>query len=188
MSEEKKSAGAQDTSKKAELAITKKKTTTTAIKPKKKTVSATPATSSDLWQAFDDTFERFRNDFADLLFPTRWFDVASFVPEVRVPAVDLEDREKDYLLTAEMPGFKRKDIEIEVQDNSVAITGYAGWKYDEKGKLYICKERACKTFYREVGLPEEIDLEGVTANLTEGILQITLPKKAPKPRRKISVK
>ena len=50
------------------------------------------------------------------------------MPETRVPAVDLEEREKDYLLKAEMPGLKREDIEIEVQSSSVAITGKVGWK------------------------------------------------------------
>jgi HSP20 family protein len=44
----------------------------------------------------------------------------------------LEDHGKDYLLKAEMPGFKKDDIEIEAQDDSIAITGKMGWKYDEK--------------------------------------------------------
>ncbi|MGZ4851332.1 MAG: Hsp20/alpha crystallin family protein, partial [Candidatus Bathyarchaeia archaeon] len=69
-----------------------------------------------------------------------------------------------------------------------AITGTAGWKYDEKGQLYICKERACKTFYREIELPEEIKIHEVNANLTDGVLEITLPKKAPKQKRKITPK
>ena len=111
----------------------------------------------------------------------------TLLPETRVPAVDLEDREKDFLLKAEMPGFKKDDIEIDVQDNAVVITGEVGWKYDKKERDYICKERACKTFYREVDLPEEINVDKVTANLTEGVLEITLPKKIPKPKRKVKV-
>lgn len=39
-----------------------------------------------------------------------------------------------------MPGFKKEDIEIGVQDDSVAITGKVGWKYDEKAQAYVCKE------------------------------------------------
>jgi HSP20 family protein len=87
-----------------------------------------------------------------------------------------------------MPGFKKEDIEIEVTDNSMAISGYAGWKYDEKGKLYICKERACETFYREITLPEEIKSDDVTANLADGVLEVTLPKKAPKKKTKVEIK
>ena len=105
-----------------------------------------------------------------------------------MPVKDLQDNEKEYVVTVEMPGFKKEDIELEVQDNSIPITGYAGWKYDEKGKLYVCKERACETFYREIELPEEIKIDDVKANLTDGVLDILLPKKAPKEKRKVSIK
>ena len=101
--------------------------------------------------------------------------------------IDLEEREKDFLLKAEMPGFKKENIEIEVEDDFVAITGEVGWKYDKKEHEYLCKERACKTFYRIVDLPEEIKVDEVTANLTEGVLEITLPKKMPKQKRKVKV-
>jgi HSP20 family protein len=172
---------------KAEIAVTNKKPTI-INNPSKKRSALAPASPSDVWQAFDDTFARFRSDFEDILFPASLAKTFSFVPEIRVPAVDLKDGEKEYTLNAEMPGFKKEDIEIEVQENSVAITGTAGWKYDDKGKLYICKERACKTFYRRIELPEQVKIHEVNANLTEGVLEITLPKKAPKQKRKITPK
>jgi HSP20 family protein len=56
---------------------------------------------------------------------------------------------------------------------------------------YICKERACNSFYRFVELPEEIKAEDVNANLSDGVLEVTLPKKNPKPqkqKRKVQVK
>lgn len=187
MSEKKKSAKEEETSKKPEIAVTKKKPAAIS-KPSKKTSALAPTTPSNLWQAFDETFARFRNDFEDLLFPANWAEPFSLIPETRAPAVDLEDREKDYLLKAEMPGFKKEDIEIEVQSDSVAITGTAGWKYDKKARAYLCKERACKTFYRMVELPEEIKVDDVVANLSEGVLEVTLPKKAPKPKRKVALK
>jgi len=172
--------------KKTEVAVKKKKVSTP--KPKEKTTAVAPAAPQDLWRAFDDAFERFRSDFEDLLFPSYWDTALSLLPQTRVPAVDLEDREKDYLLKAEMPGFKKEDIEIEVKEDSVEITGKAGWKYDKKAQAYICKERACESFYRMVELPEEIKVDGVAANLSEGVLEITLPKKAPKQKRKVTIK
>ena len=81
------------------------------------------ASPTDIWQAFEDTFARFRNDFEDILFPANWAKAFSFIPEIRVPVLDLEYREKEYLLKAEMPGFKKEDIEIEAQEDSIAITG-----------------------------------------------------------------
>jgi HSP20 family protein len=159
------------------------------IKPTRKTTSAARRRSQsqgDIEQAFDQIVDNFRNDFEDLLFPS-----LIEVPEVRVPAIDLENREKDFILKAEMPGFKKDEIEINVQEDGVEITGISGWKYDQKGDGYICKERACKSFYRFVDLPEEIKVDDVDANLSDGILEIMLPKKTPKPqkpKRKITLK
>jgi HSP20 family protein len=186
MTEKKKPDEKEATSKKTELAITKKKPSAISRPSKKPTALASTA-PSDLYQAFDDTFERFRNDFEDLLFPSTWASTFSLLPETRVPAMDLEDHGKEFVLKAEMPGFKKENIEIDVQDNAVAITGEVGWKYDRKEHEYLCKERACKTFYRTVDLPEEVKVDGVTANLTEGVLEITLPKKLPKQKRKVKV-
>jgi len=156
-------------------------------KAKEKPTPIAPAAPMDLWRSFDETFERFRSDFEDILFPSYWDRALTLLPETRVPAIDLEDREKDYLLKAEMPGFKKEDIEIEVQEDSVEITGRVGWKYDKKTKGYICKERACESFYRLLQLPEEIKIDEVTANLEDGILEIVLPKKAPKKKRKMTL-
>jgi HSP20 family protein len=187
MSEKKTPVEEEAPSKKTELAVTKKKPTAIS-KPSKKPVELAPTSTSNLYQAFDDTFERFRDDFEDLFFPSTWVNQFALTPETRVPAVDLEDQGKDFLLKAEMPGFKKDDIEIDVQDDVIVITGEAGWKYDRKERDYICKERACKTFYREVDLPEEIKVDEVSANLSDGVLEITLPKKTPKQKRKVKVK
>ena len=183
---EKKKPVAEEATKKSEIAVTAKKTPA-PIKHRQKPSALAPVTPLDLSRAFDDVFGRFRRDFEDVLFPSYWDRVMSIMPETRVPAVDLEDRGKDFLLKAEMPGFKKEDIEIEVQDNSVVITGEAGWKYDKKEHEYICKERACKTFYRMVDLPEEIRSDEVAANLVAGVLEITLPKKVAKQKRKVKV-
>jgi len=168
-----------------EVPVEKKKK---AIIPgKKESPFVVAPLGSDLWRAFDDIFESFRQDFEDLLFPSSMTRLYPVIPETRVPLVDLEDRAKDYILKAEMPGFKKEDIEIEVQEDSVEITGRVGWKYDKKAKGYICKERACESFYRIIQLPEEIKTDDVKANLTEGVLEIELPKKTPKKGRKVSI-
>jgi len=186
MSEKKTPIEGAASSKKTELAVTKKKPTAISKPPKKSSVLA-QTTPSDLYRAFDNTFERFRDDFEDLFFPSTWVTPFALTPETRVPAVDLEDQGKCFLLKAEMPGFKKDDIEIDVQDDAIVITGEAGWKYDRKERDYICKERECKTFYREVDLPEEIKVDEVSANINDGVLEITLPKKTPKQKRKVKV-
>jgi HSP20 family protein len=183
----KKKKSNEEEAKKKEVTVTTKQAPA-SISPREKPTALATVAPLDLWRAFDDVFGRFRSDFEDIIFPSYWDRTLSLLPETRVPAVDLEDHEKDYLLKAEMPGFKKEDIEIEVQNDSIAITGKVGWKYDKKDQAYICKERACKSFYRMVELPEEIRVDDVTANLSEGVLEITLPKKAPKQKRKVAVK
>ncbi len=170
--------------KKTELAVAKKPAR--AIKPARKTAITKP--QQDAWKAFDRTFDRFRSDFENMLFPTMDFDWIAEMPETRVPAVDLEDRGKDFLLKAEMPGFKKDDVEINVVDDGVEISGAAGWKYDAKEDAYICKERACKSFYRYVDLPEDVKVDDVDAKMNDGVLELVLPKKTPKTKRKVSVK
>lgn len=176
----------EKTSKKTEVPVEKKKKSIVARKKESPFVVA--PIGSELWRAFDDIFESFRSDFEDLLFPSPWTSSYPVFPEIRVPLIDLEDRGKDFVLKAEMPGFKKEDIEIEVQEDSVEITGRVGWKYDKKAKGYVCKERACESFNRIVQLPEEVKTDAVTANLADGVLEIVLPKKSPKKTRKITLK
>lgn len=163
-----------------------------AVKPvKKQNTLASRRSQSDIDQAFDQVMDRFRQDFEGLLFPTAEFLVLPEFTEVRTPAVDLQDREKDFVLRAEMPGFKKDEVEISIQEDGVEISAASGWQYDKEEDTYICKERACKSFYRYVDLPEEIKVDDVSANLAEGILEVTLPKKTPKPqkqKRKVQVK
>jgi len=171
---------------KTEVAVEKKKKSIVAKKKESPFIVA--PFGSELWRAFDDIFENFRNDFEGLLFPSPLPRPYLSIPEIRVPLVDLEDRERDYVLKAEMPGFKKEDIEIEVQEDSVEITGRVGWKYDKKAKGYVCKERACESFNRIVQLPEDVKTDDVSATLADGVLEIVLPKKSPKKSRRITLK
>jgi HSP20 family protein len=171
---------------KTEVHVEKKKKSIVAQKKDNPFVVA--PIGSEVWRAFDNIFDNFRSDFEDLLFPSPWTSTYPVIPDIRVPLVDLEDRGKDFLLKAEMPGFKKEEIEIEVQEDSVEITGRVGWKYDKKAKGYVCKERACESFNRIVTLPEEIKTDAVTANLANGVLEIVLPKESPKKTRKINLK
>jgi HSP20 family molecular chaperone IbpA len=185
MSEKKKAT--KDAPKTSGINISKSKTPKSERKTKR-TTAIKPARQQDVWQAFDDAFESFRNDFENLLFPVNVDSILAKVPETRVPAVDLENREKDFLLKAEMPGFKKEDIEISVAEDGVEISGMVGWKYSEKEQDYICKERACKSFYRYVDLPEEIKVDDVNAIISDGVLEVILPKRQPKKTRKVNIK
>jgi HSP20 family protein len=142
------------------------------------------------WE-FDKTFDRFRKDFEDLLWPSeRFFGRLPMIREVDggVPMVDLEDRGKDYLLTAEIPGFKKEEIEIQVQDDAIEIRGNKHASHDEKVKGYVRKERSSESFYRHIRLPEHVKADNSQACLNDGVLELVLPKKTQKSKKKINIK
>jgi HSP20 family protein len=176
-------------SEKKDIVVSQKQAPAPSKSRKKQTELATTS-STDLLQSFDEVFDRFREDFRDLLLPSSQAieDLWNLIPETRMAVVDLEDRGKDFLLKAEMPGFKKEDVDIQVYDDAVEISGSVGWKYDGKKQDYICHERACESFYRMVDLPEEIKSDDVQAELKDGVLEMVLPKKAPRQAKKVSLK
>ena len=145
-----------------------------------------PYKSSDLWMEFDRAFDRFRRDFENLLWPSELPMMREM--ETTMPAVDLEDKGDKYVMSADVPGYKNDEIEINVWDNALEISGCRETMEDEESKGYIRKERSSESFYRRMALPEEVNVENTEANLKDGILELVLPKKAPKKKRKVSIK
>jgi len=189
---ERRSSEKKPTQEEEKSLVSSEKKETAKIKPREKPTTLAPYAPPMLWQDFDRVFHRFRRDFEDLLWPWESPIVPTFprMPAVKTkaPHVDLEDRGKDFLLTAEMPGFKREDVEIKVQDDSVEIKGETGWRTEDKTKKYVVKERGSESFYRMISLPEEIKSDAVEASLKDGVMEMVLPKKTPKRWKKVTVK
>jgi HSP20 family protein len=139
---------------------------------------------SAITRSIRSVLRRIRN----LLSSNTQIQSSPMMPETRIPAMDLQSREKDFLMQLEMPGLEKRDIELEVEPKSIEITGHVGWEYDEKKIEYLCKERACKGFYRMVNLPDEIKVDEVTANLNNGVLTVAAPRKIERgQKRKITI-
>ena len=103
----------------------------------------------------------------------------------RVPYVDVIDSGNEYVLKAELPGMKKENVGIEVGRNELALNGESDVeKEEEKGKTYLHRERAFARFHRHIGFAESIDTEKVSASMSEGILEIKLPKLGPRPEQK----
>lgn len=125
-------------------------------------------------------------------FPSRSpFDVERFWGRgATAPAVDIVEREKDYQITAELPGMEEKDIELKVANGIMSIKGEKKEEKEEKKKDYYLSERRLGAFQRSFSLPDGVDADKIEAGLEKGVLTVTLPKKldAIKPERKIEVK
>lgn len=105
------------------------------------------------------------------------------------PPVDLYETAADFVLTAELPGLRKDDIDIHVEDNRVVISGerIGGPGNDVPCEQFHRVERGHGRFSRAFALPCPIDVERVVAELKDGILSVTLPKTADRGAHRIDV-
>jgi HSP20 family protein len=105
-----------------------------------------------------------------------------------VPSVDIFETDRhDLVLRAELPGMSREDIEVTVENGTVAIKGEKKFDPAVKEEHYRRIERAYGTFHRSFTLPNTVDASKVTAEYKNGILTVTLPFKEEAKPRTISV-
>jgi len=93
-----------------------------------------------------------------------------------VPAMDLAETEDQLVLRADLPGMERDDIDIEVKDNVLTISGERKAEHEKKGEGFHRIERSFGRFSRSLGLPRGIDAKSVTANFENGVLEVRMPK------------
>ncbi|MBY0320836.1 MAG: Hsp20/alpha crystallin family protein [Reyranella sp.] len=105
-------------------------------------------------------------------------------------AVDIVEKDNAFEVTADVPGFDEKSIEVQLQNGSLCIKGERKSEKEEKKKDYHLTEREFGSFERRFTLPEGVDRDKIEASLKKGVLTVTLPKKAEaqKPAKKIEVK
>jgi len=106
------------------------------------------------------------------------------------PAVEVTEDDKMFKITAELPGLEQKDIEVILTGDTVTLKGEKRYEREEKGKDQHMSERAYGSFQRIFTLPDSVDREKITGELTKGLLTITLPKSAAarQPEKKIDIK
>ena len=112
--------------------------------------------------------------------------------DFRAPAVDFIDKEDSLEVRAELPGMCEKDIDVEVTDSILTISGEKKEEREEgeKGGRYYLSERKYGSFERSIRLPEGTDKDKVAANVKDGVLVVTIPKtpEAREQAKKVEVK
>jgi HSP20 family protein len=91
-------------------------------------------------------------------------------------------------VTAEIPGVEASDLDISVHNNTLTLRGSVSPEKAEEGRKYHRRERAGGSFARSWQLPFEVDREKVDAKLTNGVLELTLPRSVKDKPKKIQVK
>ena len=107
-----------------------------------------------------------------------------------IPSIDVTETEKEIVITAEMPGLERKDVEISVEDDVLTIRGEkkVESEQDDKNKNYHLTERSYGMFYRSASTAARGRSIRIQATMSNGVLKITIPKPARSEAKKIEVK
>lgn len=106
------------------------------------------------------------------------------------PAVDVAEKEKEYEITAELPGMDERNIEIKLSNGTLTIKGEKKEEKEEREKDYYLSERRYGAFTRSFRVPDGVDTAKIEASFTKGVLTVRLPKsvEAQKGEKKIAVK
>jgi len=125
-------------------------------------------------EKFFDTWNRLFNTFA-----YRPFEMLSVPEQTFEIPVEISETEKELLVTAEVPGFAEKDLEVRVEPGRVFLTGKLYENKEEKGKKMLYTERTYNQIFRYVDLPIQVNPNDATATVKDGVLKITLHKAQP---------
>jgi HSP20 family protein len=101
-----------------------------------------------------------------------------------LPAMDLVEEGDHFVLKADLPGLSEDDVSIEVQDNTLTVSGERKAEHESRERGWHRVERSFGRFSRSLALPDGVDPDAVTAEFDKGVLEVRIPKpEQRKPRR-----
>jgi HSP20 family protein len=92
------------------------------------------------------------------------------------PRVDIVEQDGGYELVADLPGLKKEDIKIEIEDNMLTLRGEKKLEEEKKDRNYRLSERYYGEFVRTFALPENVNRDGIVAEFKDGVLTLEIPK------------
>lgn len=131
----------------------------------------------NMQKEIDRMFDRFRGGITD---PSVTTDLW--------PSVDIVENENDFVVNVELPGVRREDVKITVNEGVLTVKGEKKQEREPKEDQYRRLERAFGTFERSFTLPTTVQSDRIGANFNNGVLTITIPKAEQAKSREIEVK
>lgn len=146
--------------------------------PKKETKEIVKAEPSSLFSPFEEMEKRFEEFFRRpfSFFGPSWFPEMRFEREIISPTVDIFEDGNDIVVKAELPGIKKEEIDVNITDNVITISGEKKKEEKVEKKNYYRMERSYGSFTRSFRLPAEVQTDNVKASFKDGILEIRAPK------------
>jgi HSP20 family protein len=103
------------------------------------------------------------------------------------PSVDIYENKDHIVLEAELPGMKRDDFELSVENNVITLRGERQFEKKDDSDNYHRVERSYGSFTRSFTLPQTVSADGATAEYRNGVLRVTLPKREETKARRIEI-
>jgi len=103
------------------------------------------------------------------------------------PTFDVKETKDAYVFKADLPGIEEKDLDISLTADRLAISGSREEEKREESETFYAYERGYGSFSRSFSLPEGVDVDGADAKMENGVLTISVPKKATSKPRKLSL-
>ena len=138
------------------------------------------------WDPFTD-FNRVQRELERNFFGRRGVPAKAPVADFS-PAIDIHEEKDALVVSAELPGVKREEIEISLDGDVLTLKGERKLEKDEQTKKYHRVERSYGSFVRYFQLPTTVDAEKIEAKLADGVLTLRLPKKEALKPKKIELK
>jgi HSP20 family protein len=136
---------------------------------------------------FDEVFDRFFN--APLAFPAVSFEpIRKAMEGTWMPAIDLTETEKEFILRAEVPGVPRENLDVHLEGEILTLTGHREQKTTEKDENMLWEEREAGKFVRTLRLPKAVEANKVEAVYADGVLTVRVPKAQLAIKNKILIK
>jgi len=141
----------------------------------------------------DDTLDNFRRNFLENLWTPLTGLVEPYTVEFpsREMYSDLVDEGNKYVIHAEVPGIPRDKIDVTVTKDGIEISGEIGAEKEEQDKNFVVRERSYSSIYKTLSFPEEVIPDKAECRVKDGLLEVSIPKKAPTPevkKHKVEVK
>ena len=129
----------------------------------------------DFFEPFREMQREFQRQFRSFFQPTQTFPV------------DLSETENEIIIRADLPGFKKDEIDVEAYEDRILISAKRKREKVEKGENFYRRERSAGELRRMITLPEEVNIEKAKVDFSDGVLEIKLPKKEKKKEKKVKL-
>jgi HSP20 family protein len=116
------------------------------------------------------------------------FDAGESAAQRWAPAMDLVEGDDHFLLKADLPGLGEDDVNIEIQDNTLTVSGERKAEHETRERGWYRVERSFGRFSRSLTLPEGVNPEAVSAEFDKGVLSVRIPKPEERKPRRVAIK